>query len=85
MDTTLYEGPAALDWLHGGDIAFLVGFVVGGAVYAVLQWPEIHRTRELERNGSTLDSNGHNALSYQEMEATTVFVSPELEGHEKSL
>lgn len=37
MDTTLYEGPASSSWLHGGDIAFYVGFVVGGAVYLLLR------------------------------------------------
>ncbi len=37
MDTTLFEGPASSSWLHGGDIAFLVGFVVGGLAYAVIR------------------------------------------------
>jgi len=37
MDTTLFEGPASADWLHGGDIAFYVGFVVAGAIYWLLQ------------------------------------------------
>jgi len=37
MDTTLYEGPASSSWLHGGDIAFYIGFVVGGAVYLLLR------------------------------------------------
>jgi NCS1 family nucleobase:cation symporter-1 len=37
MDTSLYVGPAASSWLHGGDIAFYVGFVVGGVLYWLLQ------------------------------------------------
>jgi len=37
MDTTLFEGPVSADWLHGGDIAFYVGFVVAGAIYWLLQ------------------------------------------------
>lgn len=37
MDTTIFEGPASSSWLHGGDIAFFVGFVVGGLAYAVIR------------------------------------------------
>lgn len=37
MDTSLYVGPASSGWLHGGDIAFPVGFVVGGGVYALVR------------------------------------------------
>lgn len=37
MNTTLFVGPAASGWLHGGDIAFYVGFVVGGGLYWVMQ------------------------------------------------
>jgi len=36
MNTTLFEGPLAAHVLHGGDIAYFVGFLVGGAVYAGL-------------------------------------------------
>lgn len=38
MDTTLFVGPASSGWLHGGDIAFYVGFVVGGAAYALVRF-----------------------------------------------
>jgi hypothetical protein len=34
MDTSLYVGHVSAHWLQGGDIAFLVGFVVGLLVYA---------------------------------------------------
>jgi NCS1 family nucleobase:cation symporter-1 len=37
MDTSIYIGYASSHWLQYGDIAFLVGFVVGGAVYALLR------------------------------------------------
>lgn len=37
MNTSLYVGPATSGWLHGGDIAFYVGFIVGGGVYWLLQ------------------------------------------------
>ncbi len=37
MNTTLYVGPAAAGPLHGGDIAYYVGFVVGAGAYYVLQ------------------------------------------------
>lgn len=46
MDTSLYEGPASSSWLHGGDIALLVGFVVGGAVYAVVRVVATKTTRD---------------------------------------
>lgn len=36
MNTSLYVGPATASWLHGGDIAFYVGFVVGGVLYWIL-------------------------------------------------
>ncbi len=38
MDTTLFVGPASSGWLHGGDIAFYVGFVVGGLVYFLIRY-----------------------------------------------
>jgi NCS1 family nucleobase:cation symporter-1 len=38
MDTSLYEGPASSHWLHGGDIAFGVGFLVGLVVYAGIRF-----------------------------------------------
>ncbi len=37
MDTSIYVGWASSHWLHYGDIAFFVGFVVGGVVYFVLR------------------------------------------------
>ena len=37
MDTSLYVGSVSANVLHGGDLAYLVGFVVGGVVYAVLR------------------------------------------------
>jgi NCS1 family nucleobase:cation symporter-1 len=36
MDQTLYVGPAATA-LGGADIAYLVGFIVAGIVYVVLE------------------------------------------------
>jgi len=36
MDTTLFVGPVAADLLHGGDLAYFVGFAVSGVLYAVL-------------------------------------------------
>ncbi|HLH46269.1 MAG TPA: hypothetical protein VKV25_03855, partial [Acidimicrobiales bacterium] len=49
MDTTLYVGPASSGWLHGGDIALAVGFVVGGAVYAALRYALTGSTRDAPR------------------------------------
>jgi len=46
MDTTLFVGPASSSWLHGGDIAFYVGFVVGGLVYFVIRLVETGSVRE---------------------------------------
>jgi NCS1 family nucleobase:cation symporter-1 len=37
MDTSLYIGWASSHWLYYGDIAFYVGFVVGGGVYFLLR------------------------------------------------
>lgn len=37
MNTTLFVGPAASGFMHGGDIAFYVGFLVGGATYAIIR------------------------------------------------
>lgn len=37
MDTSIYIGYASSHWLQYGDIAYLVGFVVAGAVYALLR------------------------------------------------
>jgi NCS1 family nucleobase:cation symporter-1 len=47
MDTSLYIGWASSHWLNYGDIAFPVGFVVGGAAYVAIQWSSIKRTRAL--------------------------------------
>lgn len=48
MDTSLYVGRVSANWLHGGDIAYLVGFVVGGAAYAVLRWAVTKAARDLD-------------------------------------
>jgi NCS1 family nucleobase:cation symporter-1 len=48
MDTSLYIGYASSHWLQYGDIAYLVGFVVGGAVYAVLRRSITKSNRETE-------------------------------------
>jgi len=48
MDTSLYIGWASSHWLQYGDIAFLVGFVVAGVVYALLRWAVTKSTRELD-------------------------------------
>jgi NCS1 family nucleobase:cation symporter-1 len=37
MDTSIYIGYASSHWLQYGDIAYLVSFVVAGAVYALLR------------------------------------------------
>ncbi|HLW45049.1 MAG TPA: hypothetical protein VKR78_02455, partial [Acidimicrobiales bacterium] len=47
MDTTLFVGPASSGWLHGGDIAFYVGFVVGGLVYAAIRYAETGSARDV--------------------------------------
>jgi len=47
MDTTIFEGPASSSWLHGGDIAFFVGFVVGGAAYALIRFAMTKSAREV--------------------------------------
>jgi NCS1 family nucleobase:cation symporter-1 len=36
MDTSLYIGPISRHWLHFGDIAYFVGFLVAAAVYSLL-------------------------------------------------
>jgi NCS1 family nucleobase:cation symporter-1 len=35
MNTTLFVGPVPAHLLHGGDIAYFVGFAVGGVVFAI--------------------------------------------------
>lgn len=47
MNTTLFVGPATSSWLHGGDIAFYVGFVVGGLVYFVIRLLETGSARDV--------------------------------------
>ena len=37
MDTSLFVGYASSHWLQGGDIAFVVGFVVALVVYAAIR------------------------------------------------
>lgn len=51
MDTTLFVGPAASGWLHGGDIAFYVGFVVGGIVYAAIRFAITKSARDPVADG----------------------------------
>jgi NCS1 family nucleobase:cation symporter-1 len=46
MDTTLYVGYASSHWLQGGDIAFAVGFVVGGLVYGAIRLAETGSARD---------------------------------------
>ena len=48
MDTSLYIGYASSHWLQYGDIAFVVGFVVGGGSYALLRRAITHSSREVE-------------------------------------
>ena len=54
MDTSLYIGYASSHWLQYGDIAFPVGFVVGGASFALLRWLITKSTREVEGVDFTL-------------------------------
>jgi NCS1 family nucleobase:cation symporter-1 len=46
MDTTLFVGPISKHVLWGGDIALVVGFVVGGGVYAALRRRSTRLTRD---------------------------------------
>jgi NCS1 family nucleobase:cation symporter-1 len=46
MNTSLLVGFASSRWLHGGDLAFPVGFVVGGAVYALLRYVATKSSRD---------------------------------------
>jgi len=48
MDTTLFEGYAAKHWLQGGDIAFVVGFVVALVVYAGIRRVQTGSTHDVE-------------------------------------
>ena len=48
MDTSLYVGYASSHWLQGGDMAFAVGFVVGGLVYGGIRWVETGSVRDPE-------------------------------------
>jgi NCS1 family nucleobase:cation symporter-1 len=48
MDTTLIYGYAAKHWLQGGDIAFVVGFVVALAVYAGIRRVETGSNHDVE-------------------------------------
>ncbi len=43
MNTTLFVGPAAAHLLHGGDLAYFVGFAVAGVCYAGLSRVEARR------------------------------------------
>ncbi|HVC13266.1 MAG TPA: cytosine permease [Acidimicrobiales bacterium] len=58
MNTTLFVGPATSGWLHGGDIAFYVGFVVGGAVYSVIRIVETGSVREVSTGRRTAEQVG---------------------------
>jgi len=46
MNTSLLVGFVTSRWLHGGDLAFPVGFVVGGAVYALLRYVQTKSSRD---------------------------------------
>jgi NCS1 family nucleobase:cation symporter-1 len=46
MNTSLLVGVVTSRWLHGGDLAFPVGFVVGGAVYALLRYAATKSSRD---------------------------------------
>jgi nucleobase:cation symporter-1, NCS1 family len=48
MDTTLYVGYASSHWLQGGDIAFAVGFAVGGLVYGGIRRVQTGSMRDPE-------------------------------------
>jgi NCS1 family nucleobase:cation symporter-1 len=48
MNTTLIYGYAAKHWLQGGDIAFVVGFVVALAVYAGIRRVETGSNHDVE-------------------------------------
>ena len=48
MDTSIYIGYASSHWLQYGDIAFVVGFVVAGAVYALLRRVITKSARDVE-------------------------------------
>lgn len=43
MNTTLFVGPVAAHLLHGGDLAYYVGFAVAGLIYAGLSRAEARR------------------------------------------
>ncbi|MBO0772212.1 MAG: cytosine permease [Actinobacteria bacterium] len=49
MDTTLFVGPVSAKLLHGGDIAYFVGFAVAGLLYAGLSRAE---ARSAARRGA---------------------------------
>lgn len=44
MNTTLFVGTVAAHWLHGGDLAYFAGFLVGGLVFAGLSRIEARRS-----------------------------------------
>jgi NCS1 family nucleobase:cation symporter-1 len=46
MNTTLVVGAVTSRWLHGGDIAFPVGFIVGGVVYALIRYAATKSARD---------------------------------------
>jgi nucleobase:cation symporter-1, NCS1 family len=46
MNTTLFVGPVASGLLHGGDLAYFVGFAVGGLAYAGLSRVEARRSAD---------------------------------------
>jgi NCS1 family nucleobase:cation symporter-1 len=46
MNTSLLVGFVTSRWLHGGDLAFPVGFVVGGGVYALLRYVTTKSSRD---------------------------------------
>jgi NCS1 family nucleobase:cation symporter-1 len=52
MNTTLFVGPVSAHLLFGGDIAYYVGFVVGGVVFAVASRVEGDRRGAVSDGGT---------------------------------
>ena len=72
MDTSLYIGYASSHWLQYGDIAFPVGFVVGGASFALLRWLITKSTREVEGVDFTLAAPAEASVPVAEEAASGV-------------
>jgi hypothetical protein len=56
MDTSLYVGYASSHWLQGGDIAFAVGFVVGGLVFGGIRLAQTGSMRDPEAAAAVPES-----------------------------